>query len=306
MTEDWQSGAHLAVASGRGFRQAFVHAGQGGVPLLLVHGWPSTSRIWKRNIEKLSAGGFEVIAPDLRGYGGSDVGPDGFHDVPAHSRDLHSLVHDHLGHERIVAAGFDLGGAVVQDLSLRFPGFVARLVVASCPLPTIPDAMAHLCPPPPLASSHGYRPGTDPDGLAAELATSEARIGYVARHYEAWSYPGAFDPEDVDFLASPFADASKLRASFGTYESIFRPAARSEPTVMGGRRNPTRTLILMGLADRVVYPDFDRKAAIVFPEHVGPILLRECGHFVPWEACDIFNDLVLMFCADLLGDRQAG
>jgi pimeloyl-ACP methyl ester carboxylesterase len=293
----------MAFASERGFRQAFVHAGQGGLPLLLVHGWPSTSRIWKRNVETLSARGFEVIAPDLRGFGASDVGPDGFHDVPAHSRDLYALVHDHLSHERIVAAGFDLGGAVVQDLSMRFAGFVTRLVVASCPLPTIPGSMTHLGPPRPVECSHGYRPGTDADGLAAALDTPEARLAYVSTFYRDWSAPGAFDPEDVEFLARPFAEPSKLRASFGTYESLFNPAARSEPTAFGGRRNPTRTLILMGLADHVVYPDFDRKAAIVFPQRVGPILVRDCGHFLPWEACDVFNDLVLMFCADLLLHR---
>ena len=62
----------------------------------------------------------------------------------------------------------------------------------------------------------------------------------------------------------------------------------------------------MGLSDPVVYPDFDRKAAIVFPDHVGPILIRDCGHFLPVEAAGIFNDLVSMFCADLLlGGRIA-
>ena len=55
----------------RGFTQAFVHEGKGGVPLLLVHGWPETRRIWWRNIEPLAAAGFEVIAPDLRGFGDS-------------------------------------------------------------------------------------------------------------------------------------------------------------------------------------------------------------------------------------------
>lgn len=37
-------------ANARGFEQAFVHEGEGGVPLLLVHGWPETKRIWWRNI----------------------------------------------------------------------------------------------------------------------------------------------------------------------------------------------------------------------------------------------------------------
>jgi pimeloyl-ACP methyl ester carboxylesterase len=73
MTDDWPLAGRTALASERGFHQASVNAGEGGVPLLLVHGWPSTSRIWKSNVEALSAGGFEVIAPDLRGFGASDV-----------------------------------------------------------------------------------------------------------------------------------------------------------------------------------------------------------------------------------------
>ena len=77
------------AASPRGFRQAFVHEGLGGVPLLCVHGWPETKRIFWKVIEPLAAAGFEVIVPDLRGFGDSDVGPDGFHDVAvARSRPL--------------------------------------------------------------------------------------------------------------------------------------------------------------------------------------------------------------------------
>jgi pimeloyl-ACP methyl ester carboxylesterase len=292
--------AAMEVASPCGFRQAFVRVGVSGTPILLVHGWPSTSRIWERNIHSLSGSGFEVIAPDLRGFGASDVGPGGFHDVPSHSHDLFALVHDHLGHERVVAAGCDLGGAVVQDLSMRFPGFISRLIVAACPLPTIPGEMGHLCPAPPVQASHGWRPGTDPDGLAAELDTPERRLSYVRQLYRDWSHPGTINADEVEFLAAPFADGEKLRASFGTYESIFDPAARSAPTAMRGRKNPTPALILMGLSDPVVYPDFDRKAAIVFPQHVGPLLLRDCGHFVQWEASAVFNDLVRMFCADLV------
>ena len=34
----------------------------------------------------------------------------------------------------------------------------------------------------------------------------------------------------------------------------------------------------------MLYPDFDRMAAAVFPITSGPFLLRDCGHFVPWEA----------------------
>src|SRR5437899_2551285 len=82
----------------------YVREGAGGYPLLLVHGWPETKRIWWRNIRPLAEAGFEVIAPDLRGFGDSDLARDGFYDLAAHARDMHALITDVLGHERCAAA----------------------------------------------------------------------------------------------------------------------------------------------------------------------------------------------------------
>src|SRR3954453_4057723 len=107
-----------------GLTLAYVRAGEGGHPLLLLHGWPETKRIWWRNIEPLAAAGFEVIVPDLRGFGDSGLAPDGFYDPAANAKDLHALVCDHLGHARCAASGGDLGGVAIQDLGLRFEGFV--------------------------------------------------------------------------------------------------------------------------------------------------------------------------------------
>src|SRR5437764_12878088 len=109
-----------------GVEIAYVRAGEGGYPLLLVHGWPETKRIWWRNIGPLAEAGFEVISPDLRGFGDSGLAPDGFYEPAAHARDLHALVRDVLGHARCAAAGRHLGGAVIQDMTLRF-GDLVRL-----------------------------------------------------------------------------------------------------------------------------------------------------------------------------------
>ena len=54
-----------------GLHLASVRAGRGGEPLLLIHGYPETKRIWWRNIEPLAAAGFEVIVADLRGLRGT-------------------------------------------------------------------------------------------------------------------------------------------------------------------------------------------------------------------------------------------
>jgi pimeloyl-ACP methyl ester carboxylesterase len=287
-------------AAPRGFDQAYLHEGVGGYgPLVLVHGWPETKRIWWRVVAPLAALGFEVIVPDLRGFGDSDVGPDGFHDVPAHSRDVHALVHDYLGHSQAVLVGGDLGGAVIQDLALRFPGFARQLLLFNCPLPFDKRTMAGMESRAPMESSdYLVRQGTDPNGLAFELDDPAKRRRYVASFYTSrfWAHPGAFliiagiPPSRrfsgslaVDFHTQPFADGAKFRAGLGCYESVFSELARSEPALM--ERNPNvRCLVLFGPSDHVIYPDFDRMAGVVFPDHVGPFLLRNCGHFLPWEA----------------------
>ncbi|HMO94593.1 MAG TPA: alpha/beta hydrolase [Tepidiformaceae bacterium] len=283
----------------RGFRQAFVHAGVGGQPILLVHGWPETKRIWWRNIDVLAGAGFEVIVPDLRGFGDSEVSPDGFHDVASHALDLHALVREHLGHERVVVVGGDLGGPVIQDLSLRYPGFVERMVLFNSPLPFDKEKMAGMNTRPAReASDYFVRQGTDPDGLAGELATPKMRRRYIATFYTSrfWGHPGAFEPAAVHFMTEPFGDAARLRASFGAYESSFKAEARSGPSAMA-TPNPTPTMILFGQSDHVLYPDFDRMAATVFPDHVGPFLLRDCGHFVQWEAAHALNSAIIAWCS---------
>jgi pimeloyl-ACP methyl ester carboxylesterase len=292
-------------ASLRGLQQAYVREGAGGIPLLLVHGWPETKRIYWKVIAPLASAGFEVIVPDLRGFGDSEVGPDGFHDVWSHSQDLYALVHDHLGHERVVLAGGDLGGPVVQDLALRHPEWVDRMVLFNSPLPFDKEAMAGLRTRPAAeASDYFVRQGTDADALAKELATPEQRRRYIATFYTSrfWAHPGAFAAqggrlaanEEVDFHTEPFGDGAKLRASFGAYESAFSATARAGETLLS-RNERTLTLILFGPSDHVLYPDFDRMAALVFPQHVGPFLLRDCGHFVPWEAPHAFTSAVTVF-----------
>ncbi len=294
----------LGTTDARGFRQTFVRVGVGGVPLLCVHGWPETKRIFWRVIEPLMASGFEVIVPDLRGFGESAVGPDGFHDVASHSRDLLSLMTE-LGHERFVVLGGDLGGPVIQDLALRAPRRVDRMVLFNSPLPFVREAMKDLRTRPAAESGDYFmRQGTDADALSNELSTADARIRYVATFYTSrfWAHPGAFSAEDVRFHAEPFADGARLRASFGAYESAFNPSARSEPAFFAV--NPdVRALLLFGPSDHVIYPDFDRMAAVVFPDHVGPFLLRNCGHFVPWESPHALASATSAFCGDLLREH---
>jgi pimeloyl-ACP methyl ester carboxylesterase len=286
----------------RGVEIAYVHEGAGGFPLLLLHGWPETRRIWWRNIRPLADAGFEVIAPDLRGFGSSGLAPDDIYDTAAHARDMEALLRGHLGHERCVACGGDFGGVVAQDLSLRFQGLVTRLVLFNTIAPVLPSSPRELAPETRMAADYFFRQGTDADGLAAELDTSDKRRRYVAEMYgpRFWAAAGGFTPDDVDFMTEPFGDAAHFRASLALYEYAVRAREWSErPRVR--ESNPTPTLILYGPDDHVIPRDFPQRMAAAFPERIGPFIVPHAGHFLQWEQAEILNNAIRYFCLDLLG-----
>jgi pimeloyl-ACP methyl ester carboxylesterase len=284
-----------------GLELAFVREGVGGAPLLLVHGWPETKRIWWRNVEPLAAAGFEVIVPDLRGFGDSELAPDDRYDVAAHARDLEALVRGVLGHERVVACAGDLGGAIVQDLSLRFEGLVDRLVLFNTIPPVLPDSPPRIPRATRQAADYFIRQSKDADGLAAELDTPERRLAYVAPFYGSrfWAAPGAFAREDVDFMTEPFADADRFRASIANYEYVGGPRVAPEPPRLL-EPNPTPCLILYGPEDHVIPPDFPQRMEAAFPNRMGPLVVPGAGHFVMWERAQLLNDALRWVCRDLL------
>jgi pimeloyl-ACP methyl ester carboxylesterase len=290
-----------------GLELAFVRAGEGGYPLLLIHGWPETKRIWWRNIGPLAAAGFEVIVPDLRGFGDSGLAPDHFYDLAAHARDLHALVHDVLGHERCAAAAGDLGGAVLQDLGLRFEGFVVRQCIFNTVLPIMPEQYERAGIPAGIprevraAADYFVRQGREADELAAELDTPDKRRRYVAQFYGSrfWAAPGSFSSEEVDFMTEPFADGAKLRAGFGNYEFALRTRPPSElPRFF--EPSPVPTVVLYGPEDHVIPRDFPERCEVVFTERVGPLFVPRAGHFLQWERSDILNQSLIYFMRDLI------
>lgn len=103
-------------------------AGQ-GAPLILLHGFPQNHRAWAR-VAPAFARHFDVIVPDLRGYGASDAPPDD----PAHTtyskrsmaRDIVGLM-DALGLGRAHLLGHDRGARVAYRLAFDHPSRVERL-----------------------------------------------------------------------------------------------------------------------------------------------------------------------------------
>jgi pimeloyl-ACP methyl ester carboxylesterase len=282
---------------------AYVREGVGGRPLLLLHGYPETKRIWWRNIAELAEAGYEVIAPDLRGHGDSGLPADGFQDIAAFSLDCHALVHDVLGHETTAVAGGDVGGVVLYDLGLRFPGFVTHQVVFNTVTPLLENVYAAAGLPPDdlrvrrAQSDYFRRQATEPDVLLAELDTPERRMGWVAPMYghRLWGTSDAFTAEQVAFHVEPYADAEKIRAAWGVYEqSAGRRPMEDTPRMF--EQTPVPTLVLYGPEDHVVLPSFPHKMAAACLDCTGPLIVPDAGHFLQWEAAVTFNKITAAFC----------
>jgi len=284
-----------------GVEITFERAGAGGYPLLLIHGWPETRRIWQRNVGSLADAGFEVIAPDLRGFGDSGLAPDDRYDIAAHARDMKGLVRGELGHARCVVCAGDLGGAVAQDMSLRFEGLVDRLILFNTISPALPDSPHEIPRETRMAADYFIRQARDADGLAAELDTPEKRRAYVAQMYgpRFWAAPGAFGREDVEFMTEPFGDAEHFRASIANYEYAGGPRRAPEPARML-EPNPLSALVLYGPEDHVIPRDFPNRMEDAFPAIVGPFVVQGAGHFLMWERPSVLNHAAVAFCRDLL------
>jgi len=292
---------HAEVAPG--LRLAYVREGVGGYPLVLVHGYPETKRIWWRNIEPLVAAGFEVIVPDLRGHGDSDLSADDTYDIVTYSRDLHTLVHDVLGHERVGLVGGDVGGVVAVDMVQRFAGFADGLVFFDTVPPIVLDAyvaagidlgsITAIADGP--TGDYRRRQGADPDGLAAELSTPALRRAWVAAMYgpRLWASPGTFDDEDIAFMVEPWGTEERLRAGWAVYQLAHGRVAAEMP--MLDRTVDIPTLVLYGADDHVVGADFVPCCEVAFTDRVGPLVVPGAGHFLQWERADIFNPTVAMF-----------
>lgn len=114
-----------------------VHRAGAGAPLILLHGFPQDHRAWARVAPAL-ARDFDVIVPDLRGYGASDApSDDAGHTVYAKrtmAADIVGLM-DALGLPRAHVLGHDRGARVAYRLAFDHPGRVDRLGIIEI-LPT--------------------------------------------------------------------------------------------------------------------------------------------------------------------------
>lgn len=264
---------HEFVDAG-GLRTHVAIAGE-GPPVLLMHGWPQHWYLW-RDVIPLVAPHARVIAPDLRGFGWSDLPRTGY-EMDGLKRDMLALL-DELGLQEVTIAGHDWGGFVGFLLALDHPDRVKSFLALNV-LPPWPARDRRV-----LRDSWRflYMPVLACPGLGRRAGRAAAARGLR---------DSGLDPAEVE------AFVSRFRGERGVVtERVYGSFLRRLPQVIRGRYSaadlhvPTR--LVFGTRDPVLTARAARDAAAQ-TDQLELELVDDAGHFVVDEKPELVADRLL-------------
>lgn len=266
----------------------------GNDAIILLHGFPESHRTWRFQINELAKTHF-VIAPDQRGYGGSDKPEGASHYAPDRIiADVMALA-DHFDIARFTLVGHDWGGAIAWGAALTRPDRVARLVILNAPHPLIFqrslfDDLGQ------RAASQYMRAFRSPE---ANVRVAQVGLaGYLAEVIGNLSGNPALRPEDIahylEYWARPGAAMAMLNWYRGSSivvpgmpgsddDAPARPAYLDKPFP----RLTMPVLVIWGMDDVALKPvQIEGLDAVAEDLTLVPV---DAGHFVPWEAPEAVN-----------------
>jgi pimeloyl-ACP methyl ester carboxylesterase len=306
-----------------GIRMAVRDEGQGPA-VVLCHGFPELAYSWRHQVPALAQAGFRVLAPDQRGYGGTDAPADvASYDIHHLTADLVGLL-DACGIERAVFVGHDWGGLVVWMMPLLHPSRVAGVVGVNTPY--FPRA-----PVPPLTLFRGafgenyyvvhfQQPGVADAGLARDprraftklmrrgvppeqVMEAMARIGRMLNMVEMVERDEALgEPLLGDAELAVYADTF-ARTGFTGGINWYRNMDRNWETTpqLDGARITVPSLMVTAEWDFVLSPAMaEPMRALVDDLEVRQI--AQCGHWTQQEKPAELNAILV----DWLGRRMRG
>lgn len=272
--------SHYIAANG--IRVHYLREGR-GPPLLLLHGWPEFCRVWRKCIPALSAE-FDVIAPDLRGFGDTEKpapGPSAEAGAEVHAADILALM-DGLGLERVGIVSHDVGAYAAQWLAHDHPERLRGLFFFNCPYTGIGARWAA----PEHLKEIWYQTFHQQPWAAALVGSSrEACRLYIGHFLRHWAHdPHAFD-EDLDAWVDNFMRPGNLQGGFNWYISAHQARMamiRGEAPRRGRLPIAVPARVLWGASDPVLKSEWTDRLDEFFSD-VEVSIAPEAGHFVHYE-----------------------
>jgi non-heme chloroperoxidase len=251
-----------------------------GRPVVLIHCWPLSQRVWERQVDALVDAGFRVVAYDRRGFGASDKPADGY-DYDTLASDLRDLILA-LDLRDAVLVGYSMGGGEVARYVGRYGAdrVSAAVLVAAAP---------------PFMLRTEDNPDGIPEGVLDGLvaAVRRDRLGFLGGFFEAF-FGLADDPtavsadvlqyyKSIAWAASPLA-MQRCIPAFGKTDFRADLARMDVPT-----------LIVHGDADQNVPAELTsrRSAAIIPNAHLE--IVPSAPHGIAVTHPEQLNRLLLAF-----------
>lgn len=256
-----------------------------GTPVLLLHGVPQTSSVW-RDIAPALATGRRVLAPDLPGLGGSSyTGP---FDVPSVVAQVMALLDEEVPGQQVDVVGHDWGGSVAIGLTGAHPDRVRRLAVANTVFRQVKLLRAPHIP-------FFALPG------APELTfrLGGARIVEMMLKL-AWKSDVVLDPEAKAEYVAAYTDPAKVKAMLGYYRAASRPKLAAALHLGGPPAKPPRVkaermMVIWGAADSVLPISVGESIVKDLGPECEMVTIPGAGHYVFEEAPDVTLETLRTF-----------
>jgi uncharacterized protein (TIGR00369 family) len=256
---------------------AYLRKGQGPA-LLLLHGIPSSSYLWRDMIDPLSST-FDVMAPDLLGYGDSDKRLDADLSLAAQARYMVAFM-ESVGVYQAAVVGHDVGGGIAQLMAVDEPQRVARLIL-------IDSVVDNNWPIPDIARLK--EPAWDQIMVNLDL-----RNGFRKGLESGTTTEGLVTDELVDEWTRPFQDLGGRRAYLRAARAL------NNRDLIGRSRHiqemQTPTLILWGANDKYLEPRWaDTLKHKLHEANPTVEVIDPGGHFLPLDRPQAVVEAIMRF-----------
>jgi pimeloyl-ACP methyl ester carboxylesterase len=276
------------TASLGGVRLHYLLGGNpSGPPVLLWHGFLSTSQEWRKVMPALAEAGYAVLVPDMRGYGDSDK-PEGTtgYDARALAEEFRTLVHKlgFGGGKPIILAAHDMGGPPALLWAADHPEEIAGLLYIEAPV-MLSGVLSKII---------AYTPEAMKEGsmwwwilpLAPEVP--ERLLVGKEREFLTWFYDlhmakrEAITEEDLSETLRTFSGREGVLGSMGVYRAAFTSIEQTEPLarLLVGHKVAVPVVALGG--DKSLGANVEKMLKLVAKNVEGEVV-SNCGHFLPEE-----------------------
>jgi len=255
-------------------RFAYRRSGKPGQAVLLLHGWPQTSRAWHR-VAPLLARDFDVIIPDLPGFGDTSKPEDGF-DKKTIARRLREFVAA-LGLSRVAVVGHDLGGHVAYAYAAQWPEEVTHLVFVESSLPAFGQEEAM-----DVSKGGSWHFGFNMAGDISEQLIRGRELLFIDHFIRRESVgivdANAIPAADIDHYARALARPGALRCSFSYYRTL--GADRADNRAWGETPLP---MPVLAVGAEGGYGPASAQTIRRVAQNVRDVMIERSGHYLPEE-----------------------